>query len=115
MAPYAVAHYRERRVGALSWFGKRREANRPRPDELRDLRRRVLQERAGLRDRRRRFGGERIAVPPPIRLKGVFNPSPLQEARVEDHGRSSVCEKKDRADLEHGGDEIHGRSKRRNA
>src|ERR1051326_2863586 len=108
MARYTVAHYRERRVRALSWFGKRREANRPRPDELRDLRRRVLQERAGLRDRRRRFGGGKISVPPPIRLKGFFNPSPRQDARVEDHARPSVCKQKDRADLEHGGDEIHG-------
>ena len=53
---------------------------------LRDLRRRLLSQRAGLRDRRRRFRGGRGALPHPLCLQSLSDPSPRQIARLEDHG-----------------------------
>ena len=79
------------------------------------MRRRILQECAGLRGRRRRFRRGGIVVSHPVRFKGVSNSSPRQNARVGDHARARVCEQKDRTDLEHGRHKIHSGRKRRDA
>ncbi len=80
---------------------------------LRDVRRRVLQKRAGLRDRRWRFGRGGSAFSHALRLESLSDPSPRPIARLEDHGRPCDGEQEDRADLEHGRDEIHDRRKGR--
>ena len=47
MAGNAVLDHRQRRIRALARVGKRREADRPRPNVLRNVRRRLLQQCSG--------------------------------------------------------------------
>ena len=72
----ASVHNRQWSVGPVSRLGKRREIDRARTDVVRNVRRRVLQECAGLRGWRRRFRGGRIVVCHPVRFQGLSNPSP---------------------------------------
>src|SRR5258708_7433483 len=72
-----------------------------------NLRRRVLQTRAGLRHRWWRFRGGRITFPHALRLENLSDSSARQNARVQNHGRSRLGEQKDRANLEHSRDKIY--------
>jgi hypothetical protein len=62
----------ERPRGGLGW--RTREADRPRPNELCDVRRCVLPQRAGLRGRRWRFRRGGGAVPHALRVEGLSHP-----------------------------------------
>src|SRR5437867_11190268 len=69
MAGDAGAHYRQRSICALPRTGKRGEIDRSRTDFMCNMRRRILQKCAGLRDRRRRFRRGGIVISHPVRFK----------------------------------------------
>src|ERR1700730_2460936 len=115
MAGNPGAHHRERRVRAFSWVGERGETDRTWFDVVRDMRWRLLQERASCRRWRRRFRGGGSALPDALRLESLFDPSARQDARIENHGRSRAGEQKDRTNLEHRRNEIYSGRKRRDA
>ena len=97
----AVAHHRDRRVGAAARAAIRARAHRPRRVDVRDLRRLLLPRQADRGRRRRRLGDGGSDLPDPVRLEGHRRPSPRHAARVEDHAGQGDRQPEDRVQLEH--------------
>ena len=83
---------RLRSVSSLPRLGKRRETDRSRPDVVRNVRRRLLQECTGLCRWRWRFSRGGVVVSYPVRFKGLSDSSARQNARFGHHAGARVRE-----------------------
>ena len=93
------------------WLGlpSERKLVGPRRLQLRDLRRRLLQEPSDRRRRRRRHRDGRGDLPHALRLEGDGRPPARDAARVENHAGQGVRQPEDRVRLEQRGRRHPGR------
>ena len=76
-------------------------ADRPRPVDVRHLRRLLLPRPGDRRRRRRRLGRRGGDVPHQVRRQGHAHPPPRRAAGVEDHAGPGVRQPEDRVPVEH--------------
>ena len=81
--------------------GGRVAPHRPRPLDVRHVRRLLLPRPAHRRRRRRRLGDRGGHVPHPLRRQGHRHPPPRQPAGLEDHAGSGLRQPEDRVPVGH--------------
>ena len=94
-------HRQHRRPVADARPRGRDPADRPRPVDVRDLRRLLLPRPAHRRRRRRRLGARGGDLPHQVRRQGHGHPPPRHAAGVEDHAGPGVRQPEDRVPVGH--------------